>query len=113
MRPLLLAALGLALVGLAACASAPVTDTEFRGFCYTSEGGRNISCDTISLCNEYDSQVLSMRFASQEACNAACQATANALSGPNLINGCMPTVAAGHSWCNRYCNTNYPDAPSR
>ena len=113
MRPIRLAALGLALISLTACTPAPLTDSEFRGFCYTAGGGRNTSCDSISLCNIYDSQVLAMHFASRQACNAACQATANDLSGPNQFNGCMPIVVAGSNWCNRYCTTNYPDAPSR
>ncbi|MHC1790875.1 hypothetical protein [Solidesulfovibrio sp.] len=108
MRQLLLAALGLVAVCLAAaCTPKPVTDSEFRGFCYTSGGGRHASCDTISLCNTYDSQVLSFKYPSAQACNAACEATYNALSGPNQFNGCMPTVVSGYNWCTRYCNTNF------
>ena len=113
MRQLLLGAFCLALCGLAACTPKPLTDSEFRGFCYTSGGGRNTSCDNIELCNVYDSDVMSVQFASRQACNKACNDVYNALSGPNQFNGCMPIVVTGFNWCAKYCNTNYPDAPAR
>ena len=113
MRHLLLAVLGLALAGLSACASKPLTDSDFRGFCYTSGGGRSASCDNIELCNVYDSDVLAVQFASRQACAKACNDVYNALSGPNQFNGCMPVVVTGLNWCAKYCNANYPDAPGR
>lgn len=112
MRHLLLAAFGLALVGLTACTPKPLTDSEFRGFCYTAVGGRNNSCDNITLCNVYDNEVLSTKFTSRQACNKACNNVYNDLSGPNQFNGCMPVVFSGFNWCAKYCNTNYPDAPT-
>ncbi|OLN30887.1 hypothetical protein DVDV_0331 [Desulfovibrio sp. DV] len=93
----------------AGCTPKPVTDSEFRGFCYTSEGGRNNSCDTITMCNVYDSQVISTKFASRKACNDACNDVYNELAGPNQFNGCMPTIGVGLTWCSKYCNSNYPE----
>ena len=107
MRHLFLAVLCLAVIALVACTPKPLTDSEFRGFCYTAGGGRNTSCDNIELCNVYDTDVLSVGFASREACTNACNAVYNNLSGPNQFNGCMPVVVAGFNWCAKYCNTNY------
>jgi hypothetical protein len=109
MRLLLLAGTCLMVVCLAACTPKPVTDSEFRGFCYTSGGGRHTSCDTISLCNEYDSLAISANHASRAACTKACNDVYNALANTNQFNGCMPTVVSGFNWCTRYCNTNYPN----
>ena len=111
MRYLLLAALGLAVLALAACTPKPLTDSEFRGFCYTAGGGRHASCDNIDLCNTYDNNVLSVQFASSEACNKACNVVYNNLSGSNQFNGCMPVVQTGFNWCVRYCETNYGNPP--
>ena len=99
MRLLLLAGTCLMVVCLAACTPKPVTDSEFRGFCYTSGGGRSASCDNIELCNVYDSDVLAVQFASRQACAKACNDVYNALSGPNQFNGCMPVVVTGLNWC--------------
>lgn len=110
MRPILLATGCLVAVCLiAACTPKPVTDSEFRGFCYTSEGGRSTSCDTINICNTYDSQAISVKHTSRKACVDACAATSNALTGPNQFNGCMPTIGVGLTWCTKYCNSNYAE----
>ena len=109
MRLFLLAGLALALAALgAACTPKPVTDSEFRGFCYTSGGGRHASCDSISLCNIIDSSVLAVKHPSRDACSKACDAVADNLTAENQFNGCMPVVATGASWCQRYCLSNYP-----
>ena len=108
MRMLLLAALCLLAAGLGGCASKPLSDSEFRGFCYTAIGHRT-SCDTISLCNEYDADVLSVKHASRQACGEGCQAVYNRLYTPNLFDGCSPTVLMAFNWCKKYCNTNYDE----
>jgi len=93
--------------GLGGCApSRPLSDSEFRGFCYTSIG-RRADCDTISICNEYDNDVLSTKHASRQACAEACTTVYNRLYGPHLFDGCSPTVLMGYNWCMKYCNTNY------
>jgi hypothetical protein len=109
MRLFLLACLGLSLaVASAACTPKPVSDSEFRGFCYTSGGGRHASCDSISLCNVYDSDALSIQHPSRQACDTACDRVANQLGADNQFNGCMPVVATGAAWCHKYCSSNYP-----
>ena len=94
-------------VALAGCgASRPLTDSEFRGFCYTAIGHRT-SCDTITICNEYDSDVLSAKHGSLQDCANGCQTVYNRIYGPNQFNGCGPTVLMAYNWCMKYCNTNY------
>lgn len=107
MKTLLALALAGLTLGLAGCATRPLTDSEFRGFCYTSIG-RRASCDTISICNEFDTDVLSVKHASREACVKACQDIYNRLYVPNEFDGCVPTVMMANNWCMKYCNTNYP-----
>ena len=109
MRMALLASIGLILAALgAACTPKPITDSEFRGFCYTSGGNSHASCDSISLCNQFDASVMSERHASRQDCEKACDAVSDALTGDNQFNGCMPVVAAGETWCRKYCLSNYP-----
>ena len=109
MRLFLLACLGLALAAFgAACTPKPVTDSEFRGFCYTSGGGRNDSCDSISLCNDFDSMALATKHASRQDCDKACDAVSNSLTAANQFNGCLPVVVTGATWCHKYCLSNYP-----
>ncbi len=105
MKPFLLAILCAATL-LGGCAQKPLTDSEFRGFCYTSIG-RKVSCDTLTICNDYDANVMSMQFPSRQACAAACAEVYNRLYGPNQFEGCAPTVLTAYNWCMKYCNTNY------
>lgn len=102
---LILTVLAVGLLG--GCASKPLTDSEFRGFCYTSIG-RKASCDTITLCNEFDSDVLSVKHASRADCAKGCTTVYNRLYVPNEFDGCGPTVLMAYNWCRKYCNTNYP-----
>jgi hypothetical protein len=103
---LMLPLLCLLSTGLAGCAQHPLTDTEFRGFCYTHVE-RRASCDTLGLCNEFDNTVLSVPQASRAACSQACATVYNRLYGPNQFEGCAPTVLYAYNMCVRYCNTNY------
>jgi hypothetical protein len=93
---------------LDACVQRPLTDTEFRGFCYTSIGRRN-SCDTITICDDFDNNVLSEKHLSRKDCREKCTAVYNRLYTPNLFEGCSPTVLMAYNWCEKYCNTNYPE----
>jgi len=95
-------------LGLGGCASKPLTESEFKGFCYTTIGRRN-SCDTIPLCDEFATSVLSSEYASRQACSSACLDVYNRLYGPNQFDGCAPTLFAAFDWCKKYCNTNYPE----
>jgi len=99
---------GLALLAMVSgCAQRPLTDTEFRGFCYTNIGKRT-SCDTLGICDDFDGNVLQVKHASRADCTKACAAVYNRLYGPNLFEGCAPTVLYSYDWCMKYCNTNYP-----
>ena len=61
----------LLLPALEGCAKHPLTDSEFRGFCYTIVD-RWASCDTIDICNDFDANALSKKEPSQQACLADC-----------------------------------------
>lgn len=96
-------------VALAGCSvSRPLTDSEFRGFCYTTLG-RKASCDTIILCDEYDTDVLSNKHASRADCAKGCETVYDRQYVPNEFIGCGPTVLTAYNWCVKYCNTNYPE----
>lgn len=107
MKALLLLLLSVLVAGLWGCANRPLTDSEFRGFCYTSIG-RKASCDTITICNEYDTDVLSVKHASREDCAKGCSVVYDRQYVPNEFDGCSPTVLMAYNWCRKYCNTNYP-----
>ena len=93
---------------LGACAQRPLTDSEFRGFCYTTIG-RRTSCDTLTICDDFDTNVLSVRHASRKACSDACDATYNRLYAPNLFEGCDAMLLTANDWCKKYCDTNYAE----
>ena len=100
--------LGTLVAVLGACTPRPLTDSEFRGFCYTALPGRNADCDTIPLCDTYDTEVLSTHHASRAACAQACSNTYDQLYRQHTIDGCKPTEIMAYNWCMKYCNTNYP-----
>lgn len=106
MKLFLILALVVFSAGLDGCAARPLTDSEFRGFCYTTIG-RKTSCDTLVICDDFDTNVLSAKHASRAACAAACQEVYNRLYVPNEFDGCLPTVSMAYTWCTKYCNTNY------
>lgn len=93
-------------LGVMGCVRHPLTDTEFRGFCYT-DIGRWTSCDTFTICDDFDNNVLSVKHASRADCARGCQEAYNRQYGPNLFEGCAPTVLDAYNWCMKYCNTNY------
>jgi hypothetical protein len=90
------------------CAKRPLTESEFRGFCYTVAESRNASCDTIVMCDDFDSSVVGMPHKSRAECEAACQAVYNRLYDANLFISCAPTLLNATNWCVKYCNTNFP-----
>jgi hypothetical protein len=107
MKKLLVLTLAVLAAGLGGCAARPLTDSEFRGFCYTSIG-RRASCDTIVLCDDFDNSVLQVKHASREDCGKACTEVYDRLYVPNEFDCCLPTVLMAFNWCKKYCNTNYP-----
>lgn len=92
---------------LSGCAQRPLTDSEFRGFCYTNIG-KYTSCDTIGICDDFDNNALQVKHASRADCAKACAAVYNRLYAPNILEGCDPTLLYSLDWCLKYCNTNYP-----
>lgn len=92
---------------LSGCAQRPLTDSEFRGFCYTNIGKRT-SCDTFSICDAFDNDVLQVKHASRADCAKGCAAIYDRLYGPNMFEGCDATVQDAFGWCMKFCNTNYP-----
>lgn len=97
-------------VGLcfSACARHPLTDSEFRGFCYTTID-RVRSCDTIDICNTFDSDAISKKEPSRQACINDCDAVYNRLYDSNLYVGCTPMLRSANDWCYKYCMDNYPN----
>jgi len=105
---LLLCGLCLVAVCCAGCAQRPLTDSEFRGFCYTLSEPKNASCDTITMCDAFDSDAIGMPHKSRQECLDACQAVYNRLYEPNLFIGCSPTLRNANNWCFKYCESNFP-----
>lgn len=105
---LLVCSLCLAMACCAGCIQRPLTDSEFRGFCYTTTEGTMASCDTIIMCDEFDTDAISMGPKTRSACLARCQAVYDRLYDANLFNGCSATLLNAANWCFKYCNTNYP-----
>jgi len=97
----------LALPMLIGCARHPLTDSEFRGFCYTIQD-RWASCDTINICNDFDTNVMSAQHPSQPACLKACDEVYNRLYEPNFLTGCGNMLRKASDWCYKYCQDNYP-----
>jgi hypothetical protein len=91
---------------LAGCAQRALTDTEFRGFCYTNVEKRS-SCDTLGICDDFDNNVLSVAHASRAACAKACGQVYDRLYAPNQFIGCLSTLMNSYNLCMKYCNTNY------
>jgi hypothetical protein len=104
----LLCSLCLAAACCAGCAQRPLTDSEFRGFCYTLSEGRNASCDNIVMCDTFDTNAVSMPHKSKKECTDACQAVYDRLYEPNLFISCSSTLRNANGWCFKYCETNYP-----
>lgn len=96
----------LLLPALEGCAKHPLTDSEFRGFCYTIVD-RWASCDTIDICNDFDANALSKKEPSQQACLADCDMVANQRYSANWSIGCAPMLRTATDWCHKYCMDNY------
>lgn len=110
---LVLAALLLAglLGGLPGCTQTTgrvMTWSEFAGNCYQS-GGRRISCDNISICDEYQT-VFDQTFASQQKCLEACQSIFTRQNSRDGLDPCWLIIpSAANTDCQRYCRMAYPE----
>lgn len=96
-----------ALIVLGACVErGPMTDSEFMGFCSSSDGRRG-GCDSLGLCDEYLAAVGKPQ-PSLQACLDGCAEVRQKLTARNRQGRCQATVKAGADWCQRYCRTLYP-----
>lgn len=108
MRLLLFASLTAALLFSGGCGPAkPMTESEFKGFCYQSGEGRFGSCDTISVCDPY-TVVMSLAQPSLGKCLDECEAIHGPQVWTYILTDCAATNDAARDWCQRYCRTNYP-----
>ncbi len=85
----------------------PMTESEFKGFCYQISEGRNPSCDTIPLCDAY-TPVMNTTQPSQKKCLAECDGVYNAQAMAYALTDCQGPAQNARDWCLRYCQTNYP-----
>lgn len=95
------------LLGLVACARRPMTDDEFRGFCYSSYG-RKTSCDTIPLCNAFES-ALSQQYTDRGACLDGCEKVYDKLYVTSFDERCLNSLGQANRLCNHYCVSNFPE----
>jgi len=95
------------MLGLVACARAPMTDSEFRGFCYSAYG-RKTSCDTIALCNEFES-ILSQRYTERKACLDDCARLYDKLYVASFDERCLNSLGQANRLCSQYCGSNFPE----
>ncbi len=97
----------LGVVGLTACAGRPMTDSDFRGFCYGAYG-RRTSCDTIPICTEFET-ALSQEFAGRNACVAACSSLYDRLYAKSIYERCLTSLGQINRLCIQYCNSHYSE----
>ena len=108
MRHSLLATLAALLLLSGGCGpTAPLTVSEFKGFCYQIGEGRSASCDTIPLCDAY-TQLMNTAQPSQKKCLAECDAVYNTQAMAYALTDCQGPAHSARDWCLRYCQSNYP-----
>lgn len=107
MRSTLLVCFATLLLGLAGCGpTRPMTESEFRGFCYQTDEPRFADCDTISVCGGY-STALGMQDPSLGKCLAECDSVHSAQYMTYVATGCAIANESAWDWCQKYCRTNY------
>lgn len=98
------AALALALAG---CGPArPMTESEFKGFCYQYPGSRHQGCETIGPCDEY-TPVMSRQHASLQACVEDCNSMYEDQYKRRGFTACQGASENARDWCQRYCRSAY------
>ena len=108
MSHILLAILAAFLILSSGCGPVkPLTESEFKGFCYQVGEGRNASCDTISVCDPY-TVVMNNPQPSQKKCIEECNAVYAAQAMAYALTNCQGPAQNARDWCLRYCLTNYP-----
>lgn len=102
----LLLALSLALPAAGCGPRAPMTDSEFLGFC-SQGGGRRGGCDAVALCGEYLDAV-GKPLPDREACMAGCEEVRKRHDASRPGSSCAGVYKSGADWCQRYCRTLFP-----
>jgi hypothetical protein len=110
MRQVLFASLLITLLFTGGCGPAkPITESEFKGFCYQYGGSENSGCgDIISICDEFTT-VMSIKQTSRDACQEACKDIKQPLYMRYVVTDCAGAPNYANDWCIRYCRTNYPN----
>lgn len=107
MKRILVAVLALAALGAAGCGPVkPMTEAEFKGFCYQYTGSPQQSCDTIPICDDY-SVVMNMKQASLQKCLDECSAVFAPQNRQYSFDDCAGAAQTARDWCQRYCRTNF------
>jgi hypothetical protein len=108
MRLLLLASLFVVFLFSGGCGSTkPLTESEFKGFCYQAGDGRFSSCDTISVCDPY-TVAMNMEQPSLSKCLEECEAVHVSQVWTYILTDCAGPNDSARDWCHRFCRTNYP-----
>ena len=84
----------------------PMTESEFKGFCYQYPGNPESGCDSISICNDYLT-VIGVTQPSKATCLEKCAEVYRPQAMAHVLRGCSTAAANAESWCERYCRTAY------
>ena len=94
---------------IAACGPAkPISDSEFKGFCYQYDSGPHTDCVPIHTCDEYLS-VIGVEQPSLEACLEGCQGIYRNQARNQGFTGCLGAPGNARDWCQRVCRSRYPN----
>jgi len=109
MRKVMLAGFAAAVLLAGGCGPVkPMTESEFKGFCYQYGEGKFGSCDTIGVCDPY-TVVMETEHASMQKCMQECEAIHGPQVWKYIGTDCAGPADAARDWCQRYCRTNYPN----
>ena len=95
MRQMLLGIFAAALVFSAGCAPAkPMTEADFKGFCYQTGQGKELDCDAIAVCDPY-TVVLNTAQPSLQKCLDECSDIYARQAMRYSSNGCAGPAECG------------------
>lgn len=86
---------------------APMTESEFLGFCHSASNRRGF-CDSVGVCSQYMDAVGKPQK-DLATCLKGCTDVRKRLIDQNHTGGCSGVIASGNDWCQRYCRTLYPE----
>jgi len=107
MRQVLLGIFAAALFFAGGCGPVkPMTEADFKGFCYQTGQGKELDCDAIGVCDPY-TVVLSTKQPSLRKCLDECSDINSRQAVRYSNTGCAATADAARDWCQRYCRSAY------